>query len=144
VSYYRSEISLRRIEDGTSNTYMVGEKYLGPDQYEGTAGASGDPGFDWGDNQGMYAGYEWDQHRGAWPLNGSRGTSTTTIELYQPMQDQAGVTSGSPSVRFGSAHSGGFNMVFCDGSIHFIPYDVDYLVHSRLANRFDGNPVTLP
>jgi prepilin-type processing-associated H-X9-DG protein len=146
VSFYRSEISGRRIEDGTSNTYMVGEKYLGPDQYEGTGGTSTDPAFDWGENQSMYNGFEWDQQRGAWPLNQSRGstTNTTVIESYQPRQDQAGLNSGSPSVRFGSAHSGGFNMVFCDGSVHFIPYEVDYTVHSRLANRLDGNPATLP
>jgi prepilin-type processing-associated H-X9-DG protein len=136
----RSEVSLKRLEDGSSNTYMVGEKYLGTDQYESTALSSGNPGFSWGENQDMYAGYEWDNARGAFPLNGTR----TSAELYQPSQDQGGVGAASPEVKFGSAHAGGLNMVFCDGSVHVISFDIDAKVHSYLASRLDGNPVTIP
>ncbi|RIK83866.1 MAG: hypothetical protein DCC67_05580 [Planctomycetota bacterium] len=137
ISYYRSEIALERIEDGASNTYMVGEKWLVVDGYEGSAGGSGTPGFSWGENQSMYHGYEWDNHRGAW--NPGR-----SIEACQPAQDQAGVAGGFPEIKFGSAHASGFNMVFCDGSVHTIPYDVDHLVHARLASRLDGNPTQIP
>jgi hypothetical protein len=35
-------------------------------------------------------------------------------------------------------------MLFCDGSVHQIPYDIDPLVHSYLASRLDGNSVTPP
>jgi prepilin-type processing-associated H-X9-DG protein len=120
---------------------MVGEKFLGVDQYESSAGGSSTPGFDWGENQGMYCGYEWDQHRGAWPLNG-KGWGPP--ELYQPQQDQAGLAPPTPQVKFGSAHVSGFNMLFCDGSVHQIPYDIDARVHSYLASRLDGNSVTPP
>jgi prepilin-type N-terminal cleavage/methylation domain-containing protein/prepilin-type processing-associated H-X9-DG protein len=140
VSYYRSEIGIKRIEDGASNTYMVGEKFLGVDQYEGSGGGSTTPGFDWGENQNMYVGYEWDNHRSAWPLNG-KGFSK---EAYQPQQDQAGLAPQSPLFKFGSAHVTGFNMAFCDGSVRIIPYDIDPLTHSYLASRLDANPVTLP
>jgi len=140
VSYYRSEIELQRIEDGTSNTYMVGEKALGVDQYEGSAGDEATPGFDWGENQNMYTGYEWDNHRGAWPLNNT-GSSKAA---YQPQQDQAGLAPANPQLKFGSAHVGGLNMVFCDGSVHQMSYDIDPLVHSYLASRLDGNSVTIP
>jgi prepilin-type N-terminal cleavage/methylation domain-containing protein/prepilin-type processing-associated H-X9-DG protein len=144
VSYALSEISIKRIEDGTSNTYMVGEKWVATDAYEGTAGTSATPGFSWGENQSMYNGYEWDQHRGAWPLNGRRGTSAGAIEAYQPAQDQGGVGAPSPEVKFGSAHAGGFNMVFCDGSVRTLGYDIDHITHSRLASRLDAEPVKLP
>jgi prepilin-type N-terminal cleavage/methylation domain-containing protein/prepilin-type processing-associated H-X9-DG protein len=140
VSYYRSEVAIKRIEDGTSNTYMVGEKFLGVDQYEGTSGDSSSPGFDYGENQNMYAGFEWDNHRGAWPLSGF-GQSK---EAYQPQQDQAGLAPANPQGKFGSAHATGFNMVFCDGSVRIIPYDIDALTHSYLASRLDANMVTLP
>jgi prepilin-type N-terminal cleavage/methylation domain-containing protein len=35
VAYQRSQIELKHITDGASNTYMVGEKYVNPDFYEG-------------------------------------------------------------------------------------------------------------
>ena len=33
ICYYRSQVAIRDITDGTSNTYLVGEKYLNPDSY---------------------------------------------------------------------------------------------------------------
>jgi len=49
-----------------------------------------------------------------------------------------------PEVKFGSAHSGTFNMVYCDGSVHAIAYDIDYKTHAGLANRLDGGTFTAP
>ncbi|MCA9235037.1 MAG: DUF1559 domain-containing protein [Planctomycetales bacterium] len=141
VSHFRSEIGLQRIEDGTSNTYMVGEKWLGSDQYDGAA-SSADKGFNWGENQSAYNGWEWDTHRVAW--NSAWANSTTDVELSQPSQDQAGIGANQPEIRYGSAHPGAFNMVFCDGSVHSVQYDIDYRVHAALANRLDGKPVTIP
>ena len=140
VSYYRSEIGIRRIEDGVSNTYMVGEKFLASDAYEGTGESSG-AGFSWGENQSMYSGYEWDNYRGAW--NPQAGTSSTVIQTYQPEADRPGVIP-FPEVKFGSAHPGAFNMVLCDGSVHSLSYDIDHVTHRYLANRRDGNPVQIP
>ena len=140
VSHFGSEIALQQIEDGTSNTYMVGEKWVGVDQYEGTAGTSGSPGFSWGENQSAYTGWEWDQHRVA----ARDTTSATAAETRQPSQDQGGVGVNDPEVKFGSAHAGGFNMVFCDGSVRNISYDVDYKAHGYLASRVDAQSPTLP
>ena len=140
VSHFASEITLQRIEDGTSNTYMVGEKWLGTDQYEGTAGTSGSPGFSWGENQSAYSGWEWDQHRVA-----AKDTSTAiAAETRQPSQDQAGVGANDPEVKFGSAHAAGLNMVFCDGSVRSISYDIDYKTNGYLANRLDGQSPQVP
>jgi len=33
--------------------------------------------------------------------------------------------------------------VFCDGSVHFLPYDMDPLIHPKLGNRRDGRVVNL-
>jgi prepilin-type processing-associated H-X9-DG protein len=142
VSYYRSQLKLKRVEDGASNTYMVGEKSLPIDGYESSPGGSSTPGFDWGENESAYTGWEWDQHRAAWCPRFDN--TTTDVEARQPVQDQAGVAPPYPSLQFGSAHAGGFNMVFCDGSVHVISYDINYLTHSYLASRLDGNPVAVP
>jgi len=141
ISHFRSEIGLKRIEDGASNTYMVGEKWVGTDQYEGTGGTSSTPGFSWGENQSAYNGWEWDAHRVAW---NAKWLTAGEIEFHQPSQDQAGVGLYDPEVKFGSAHAGGFNMVFCDGSVHSISYDINYLTHAYLANRLDGQAVAIP
>jgi len=47
-------------------------------------------------------------------------------------------TSGLGRNLWGSAHSATMNMLFCDGSVHGVPYSVDVNVHRSLANRGDG------
>ncbi|HBO46102.1 MAG TPA: hypothetical protein DD670_19700, partial [Planctomycetaceae bacterium] len=113
------------ITDGTSHTYLVGEKYLDPDAYEG--------GISKGDNQGPYTSEDEDSSRWA----AVSGTSTT---LLPPMQDRAGVES---TIHFGSAHPGSLNMGMCDGSVSAISYDIDPLAHQYMANRQDGNAISL-
>jgi prepilin-type N-terminal cleavage/methylation domain-containing protein/prepilin-type processing-associated H-X9-DG protein len=135
VMHYRSEITFSKIVDGTTKTYLVGEKYLDPDRYE----FSGDASFTFGDNQCLWTGFEWDNHRHAWNPS---PTYRLDPELFQPRQD----TPGDDNIdAFGSAHSGGLNMAFCDGSVQFQNYDIDKVAHRRLANRLDGDePVPEP
>ncbi len=123
INYLGAEIKIRHITDGTSKTYMVGEKYLPADKYE----ADGSDLYgDGGDNHSMYQGFDWDINR--W----------TSVD-DPPLQDRVGYESyGS----FGSAHPGGFNMVYCDGSVQTISYDIEPDVHRRMGNRLDnGEPL---
>ncbi len=117
------------ITDGTSNTYLVGEKYLCPDYYL--------TGNDWGDDQSAYAGDSDDQNR--WT-----GTDTATAAVPMvpaPMQDTPGLAGGTYEEIFGSAHAIGFNMALCDGSVKVFNYTIDPLVHNYLGNRKDGLPI---
>jgi hypothetical protein len=41
-------------------------------------------------------------------------------------------------VRFGGAHPSGCLLLFCDGSVHLMAYDLDTKIHGRLCNRRDG------
>ena len=41
-------------------------------------------------------------------------------------------------VLFGSAHPGGTQFVFCDGSVHLISYDADRTMFQRVCHRSDG------
>ena len=123
ISFLRSQVSMAYIRDGSSNTYMIGEKYLDPKNY--------DTGLDGGDSESMYCGYNDDTHRTAYH-------DPATGESYAPRRDEAGVVC---QTCFGSAHSGGFNMLMCDGSVHTISYSIDPETHCRLGNRHDGQVI---
>jgi len=124
VCYVRSSLRLTDIVAGTSNVYMVGEKYINRDNYL--------TGNDPGDNESMYVGYDNDVYRCTNP-NLSGGVPT-----YLPQQDQPGYTN---TFIFGSAHSGGFNMLMCDGSVRFVGYGVNPTVHQNAGSRYTGgNP----
>jgi len=136
IMYYRSALKSAQVEDGFANTYLVGEKWMPVDGYEGV-GDDQDDGYTAGDNQSMYTGYEWDNHRVAWNPDGS-----APQESFQPAEDGNG-GGGGPERRFGSAHPSTFNIAFCDGSVHSVTYDVDPQTHRSLANRLDGGVATL-
>ncbi len=118
--------SIGQIRDGTSNTYLIGEKYLAPEAYEATNST-----FCYTDDVSVYAGCDGDNMRVA------------TEDNRLPIQDRAGYEVGG-SYRFGSPHAGAFGMVMCDGSVQRISYAIDGETHVRLANRADGQPVTIP
>jgi prepilin-type processing-associated H-X9-DG protein len=40
---------------------------------------------------------------------------------------------------WGSPHVAAFNMVFCDGSVRAVSYDIDLLVHRWQHNRNSNN-----
>jgi prepilin-type N-terminal cleavage/methylation domain-containing protein/prepilin-type processing-associated H-X9-DG protein len=136
VIYYRSKLKLSQIEDGASNTYLVGEKWMPSNGYEGTI-YENDAKFTTGDNQSMYTGYEWDNQRVAWNPD-----AATPKELFDPERDDADDVGRNVERRYGSAHPSTFNVVYCDGSVHAIPYDIDAFAHRALANRLDAGPVT--
>ncbi|MBN1853581.1 MAG: DUF1559 domain-containing protein, partial [Pirellulales bacterium] len=113
VSFERSEISIRHITDGTSKTYMIGEKYLNPLHYEdGNSGA---------DNETWCTGFNNDNFRTASRV---------------PMQDRQNY---DDTYRFGSAHPGLWFVAYCDGHVEGMDYDIDLAVHQAFANRKDGS-----
>ncbi|QDT69446.1 hypothetical protein MalM25_23840 [Planctomycetes bacterium MalM25] len=115
ISSVRTEIAPRRITDGLTHTLLVGEKYLNPNKYE-----TGDDGSD---DSSMYQGHDKDVNR---------AISKTLL----PFPDTPGFDTGSH--RFGSAHSGGFNAVRCDGSVRLVAYDIDPEAYHALGTRDRG------
>lgn len=131
VMYYRSRVTPAQVQDGLSKTYLCGEKSMSPSVYEDVNVTNSI--IMMGDNQSAWAGYEWDNHRVAWHPD-----SEWEEEGYLPRLD-ANSTGVSNVFAFGSAHPGGLNMAYGDGSVRPLTYDVDATVHRQQANRFDGN-----
>ena len=109
VMYTRSEHKIADITNGTSNTYLIGEKYLQPEHYF--------DGQDPGDNETMYIGGDNDINR---------------ITIHPPLQDKAKY---ADTKRFGSNHVGGCNMLYCDGRVEVVAYSIEPAVHTRAGDR---------
>lgn len=120
ISHVHTATSLRRITDGASCTYLAGEKYLEPKHYE--------TGESIGDKISLYSGYCVDNHR------------FTKEELPPASDGSVPIADAQAYLRFGSAHQSGVNMLFGDGSIHLIGFDIDPTTHYRLGHTFDGEP----
>jgi prepilin-type N-terminal cleavage/methylation domain-containing protein len=110
VIYQRSELRMVDIIRGTSNTCLIGEKYLNPDRYWDSS--------DGGNNECMYVGFDND-------------ISRTTD--YPPMQDRRGVSS---TFAFGGPHAGGFVMAMSDASVQIINYDIAPAVFLPMGTRY--------
>ena len=116
ISANRSEIRIGQIIDGTSKTFLAGEKYLNPDHYA--------TGIDAGDNENIYSGDDRDVVR-----------FTKTL---RPLQDRSGF---AHTWAFGSAHGTGFHMAMVDGSVGPQSYSIDMVTYVRLSNRRDGQVI---
>jgi prepilin-type N-terminal cleavage/methylation domain-containing protein len=131
ISFERSQISIRRITDGTSKTYMIGEKYIPTANYE--------TGIDHGDNETWCTGFNNDNFRATGRLNGTE----IVAAVPQPdtfVEPQPYLNGVSTSLwRFGSAHPGGWQVAYCDGSVATVSFDIDWQVHRDMGNREDGN-----
>lgn len=113
---FYTRVSTHNIEDGTSNTLVIGEKQLQPSLYE--VGA-------WYDDRGWTGGWDPD------------GLRTTACQIG-PDQDVPPSQEVLIGYRFGSAHPGQMNTGFADGSVRSISFDIDLRIFNNLGHRADG------
>jgi prepilin-type N-terminal cleavage/methylation domain-containing protein len=108
VFYLHGAIKIKDILVGTAHLYLAGEKYLNPDNMLTSDSDNDQP----------------------W----SQGLDIDTVRWVAnpPQRDRHG--SQFPDI-FGSSHASTFNMVFCDGAVHSISYDIDATAHRALGNR---------
>lgn len=152
VIYGISKIRMSDITDGTSSTLMVGEHPPSADLSWGWwfngwgVNGSSAPETNVGANEILLASDGW-----ASLFNGC-----TTPNWYQPpnwltadVMDPTLPSSPSPScdvLHFWSFHPGGANFVFCDGSVHFLNYEIGRggtnSVFTKLATRNGAEPVS--
>jgi prepilin-type N-terminal cleavage/methylation domain-containing protein len=130
VIFQRSEVKIRHITDGTTHTYLLGEKNLDPNDYTDCARVN--------DDQSMYNGYDKDTIRGAdnWlPTAFNQGPPGRP-----PVPDTPGVLF---DWNFGGPHPGGWIAAFCDDSVRFLSYDMAGELHQNFATRNDGRVTSL-
>jgi prepilin-type N-terminal cleavage/methylation domain-containing protein len=134
IIFQRSTIKFRQILDGTSQTYLYGEKNIQDDFYLDGGALN--------DDQSMYNGWDKDNVRSTAISYLSNGTLNTSIS-YPPAPDNETPSQSINQYQwaFGSAHPGGWQAVFCDGSVHYLSYELDLLIHRDLGNRQDGNSI---
>jgi len=110
-------VSINDIADGTSNTFLMGEKHVRPADL-GNPEAGDGPIYVSGDGA-------------HWPWTGRK--AGTTIPLAISLED-------APIGQFGSWHSGVVQFVFCDGRVKSIPNSTAGSILRLLAARDDGQP----
>jgi prepilin-type N-terminal cleavage/methylation domain-containing protein len=118
------------IVDGTSNTLLIGEKYLDPQGARGQSPSCND-------DQGYIDG--WDNDMICFG-NGEQSTASSAAAppKYINIQDP----NGSCEARMGSIHTACM-VVFCDGSVHAVSFNINPVAWQRLCSINDRQTIDL-
>ncbi|MFO0900826.1 MAG: DUF1559 domain-containing protein [Pirellulales bacterium] len=126
----RSQIRIADVDDGLSNTYLVGESFRYIECYSFSASCQ-----------------SFNLEAECSPLGPTFADQRRAFGVFGIQQDRLAVEVGSNLAsedlqgRFGSAHNSACHIAFGDGSVRSISYSVDLAVHRRLTNRQDGQPI---
>lgn len=110
ANYYRP-VSIRKIEDGTSKTLLIGEGVVSQDY-----------------------------HSAAYFSDGSWATAGIPLNTFIFPEEQTGIKDNKWwwARGFKSLHPSGANFANCDGSVRFISEDIANLAYRALATRAGG------
>jgi prepilin-type N-terminal cleavage/methylation domain-containing protein len=129
-------VNFSSITDGTSNTMLIGEKWLHPAQQ----------GRDGGDNE-VWCNAGWDEcvvRIGG----GTYNHPTLGVIPRTPRADSDAPNPTPPDTiwnqSFGSSHSGGLNCVNCDGSVRFTSFTVTASTWAAYCSRNGGEVNNMP
>jgi prepilin-type processing-associated H-X9-DG protein len=114
---YYNPISMRKIPDGVSKTFLVGECVVAQDYHSAAYFADGD----WA-SCGI-------------PLNFFIYPETKEFIVPPPQWQQAR--------GFKSRHPGGVQFVMADGSVHFVNESIDHNIYRGLSTRNGGEAVSV-
>ncbi len=115
VIIFDGDVGFRRITDGTSNTFIIGESAFGDPNEQGTR---------------------------PWWIGAATTWFYTAHNLTYPLNSATASTVVRNDVGFGSNHPGGCHFAMADGSVQFIQEDVQLEVLWAFASR-EGNEVSI-
>jgi len=155
VLYYNSKVNMAGITDGTSHTLLVSE--VGEHIWVGSASNETREDFRPSRIYGFAMGCVGDEtnvsNQTTLPNDsyGGRAFNTTTLRYainqtryYTSACDDGVCRNGGNNTPLRSAHPGGVNALFGDGSVHFLSETIPATVLARLAARQDGEVVQIP
>ncbi len=127
IPTFVSNTNLGMISDGTSNTFLAGEKHV-PLGMLGRTKVGDGP---------LYS--------GAWTSFAGRiaGIEDPLAQGPTDVTPSGGVVDGIYARKFGSWHTGVCNFVYCDGSVRAVRNSIDSANLRRLAVRNDGEVITI-
>lgn len=111
--HMNSAISFRDITDGSSNTFMIGEK--GVEYYETLSQQ-----FRWG----------WHSAR------------STVVRLNKFVGGTVPGIYSDTNANFASDHTGGGHFALGDGSVRFVSENIDFTLYKNIGDRADGNVIS--
>ena len=134
------------ITDGTSNTTMIAELAARNQlYYTGNKLQPTTPALSDGDWQNVFGGGAWvDPGNGQWKLSGRAADGTGTIGPCVINCSNSRVKPGDPtqySAGFYSFHTGGAQVLMCDGSVRFISQNISNITMVALVSAQGGEVV---
>ncbi len=141
IFFLKSHVRIRDITDGTSTTFLFGERYHSDREFDRiTEGTDAHP----------IARYGWWGSVLVLSVPGTYGIHTLSTPVPINYRVPASAPWGDPVARsdrvcaFGSGHPGGANFAFADGSVHFMSDRTDLPILQALSTIARGEVVSLP
>jgi prepilin-type processing-associated H-X9-DG protein len=126
LAHYGTPNGFKDIQDGTSQTFAVGETAYNDGIYPPSVGPNNA-------NNGYF---------NVWTVN-LRVSSTFRTTFNPPnTKPLAGIRAGVTNGAFGSQHTSGVNFSYCDGSVHFIKNTISLPVYIALSTIKNGEVIS--
>ena len=121
LTQWSSQTTFADIRDGTSNTFMFGEKHIRPDSLRGK-----------NEDRSVFSGVR-NTHR--------RMAGIDKSGNVRPLMPPAAQSTPQANSSFGSMHPGLCQFAFCDGSVRSLRLETDLNTLSLLIQRNDGQVI---